>query len=1501
MNIAEIRKQYPQYNDLSDQQLADSLHGSFYSDIPKEEFYNKVGLTASKPGLIDAFKGAGASMAAGVNAANASLLDKMAKGARKISEATGLPTGGAFESGAKIAREGADYWRQKAGGFGVTPESLPAKVYEGVGSAPMAVAEFTAGVPAAVASGAAEGKGITEGLKRFAVGKVFKGLEAANLSPIQRSGAMAGTMAAQTAAEGGSVQDVVAAGLTGLALSAPSEGGRASVNRQNMQRAGVQPEVAADLAGRLSPDAQPQGTGYIDVNRFDQAAPGMDTSKPVVLDAEAARPAETVRPAERGPVLDAENPSLITNVPIIRGGPGDAMSIEVARTRAEHPDWKDADVWTQAEKSLRLEGVPAATERDAVQPAVAGEVRQSEDAPGLRRGLPIGDQEMGQRFGTSDRLTDPVTGEVINPEVLPARTERDVTGQPSGEPVRPAENAPSRTVEPVSMENFNHDNLPDAAITAADSLAVPPSVKAAVVGTPAEISALVQPGKAVLRAGDRAYLIDRAEAAKQFGSLAEAKKMLLAGSESEAKVLGYPERPAGVPLETAAVSKTGEVLTDPAEIQRAATVSELAYAAEGAGGEAVKAAERVGEAIKGGDPNGQKEGGRQEVLTNPDAGDIVNMHAGVHIPTLIKQVYDKYFRKLDADAPAGSVKAFLDSNREANAKHATEPITNALRRALIDASANVQDALMRLGPTGEFVRRQFDAISGASAKAQLVVDAQREMLKDMSLREQQAMGDLIAIDRDLAINKPGYTKIGGKTDAELAAARQNFQTDYKLTDAEMARVDAATKSYFDAWRGNTQRLLDAGLIDATEKAKLDAQDYSPKQFLEKIDPDTNQFGSLGGRVTVPDSGIKRLKQGSDGYFRNNPMRLLSEATARIETRIARNEANQALATLPAGNGIAEVVKPGTAAPDGYESFSYMENGKPRTIHMKSEYAKEWRQNDPLVNSSLATWLQWLTGAKAVRALATGYNPAFLLTNTPRDMVTIWLQSEKKGYSPLAPKALVEMAGDMRAVAKDAWNRTGRYVDYVKEGGGRELLTHEGALTNRRENLAPAVAQVQKTLSYVNEFSELITRLAYRERLIKNGMDPASASKTAGEYVDFSRGGVVTKAIDRMGVPYLNAAIQGTRSLARASGRDPGQFAFKTAQLMVGATGLYALNQMSNPEGWANVSDREKAGNWIIMLPKTFEYTDKDGTLVSPYIKISKEQSMRPFATVAELAASWANGGKPSAQQISMALTDALPVSIDKMPPTAAAFWTYILNADTYKKEPVWKGKQEIEPFAEYTNQTNPIYRDIGKATASNGKGGLSPERLKAGVEKVLPSTNFYSQAAGGLLTDVYEKMNPSDKTEFAKSNLEKLRSVPGVSRLLSGAKDTEQFREGIREARVSTNTKLFEENKGLDALALRYAKGGMTDPMLQKRIIDYVGDNERLQRRVDDVIETANLPDRGWWLATKALSPEDRADQFKERYNKVDPAEQARMLEIANGLKGYVSDRFTERYDAGSP
>ena len=44
-SLLEIREKYPQYNDMPDADFAAALHRKFYSDMPREIFNSKIGLT----------------------------------------------------------------------------------------------------------------------------------------------------------------------------------------------------------------------------------------------------------------------------------------------------------------------------------------------------------------------------------------------------------------------------------------------------------------------------------------------------------------------------------------------------------------------------------------------------------------------------------------------------------------------------------------------------------------------------------------------------------------------------------------------------------------------------------------------------------------------------------------------------------------------------------------------------------------------------------------------------------------------------------------------------------------------------------------------------------------------------------------------------------------------------------------------------------------------------------------------------------------------------------------------------------------------------------------------------------------------------------------------------------------------------------------------------------------------------------------------------------------
>lgn len=49
ITIKDVRAKYPQYSDMSDEQLAGALHQKYYADIPQEEFNKKIGLSVKAP------------------------------------------------------------------------------------------------------------------------------------------------------------------------------------------------------------------------------------------------------------------------------------------------------------------------------------------------------------------------------------------------------------------------------------------------------------------------------------------------------------------------------------------------------------------------------------------------------------------------------------------------------------------------------------------------------------------------------------------------------------------------------------------------------------------------------------------------------------------------------------------------------------------------------------------------------------------------------------------------------------------------------------------------------------------------------------------------------------------------------------------------------------------------------------------------------------------------------------------------------------------------------------------------------------------------------------------------------------------------------------------------------------------------------------------------------------------------------------------------------------
>ena len=176
---------------------------------------------------------------------------------------------------------------------------------------------------------------------------------------------------------------------------------------------------------------------------------------------------------------------------------------------------------------------------------------------------------------------------------------------------------------------------------------------------------------------------------------------------------------------------------------------------------------------------------------------------------------------------------------------------------------------------------------------------------------------------------------------------------------------------------------------------------------------------------------------------NDSQILLAESVSRSQTRIAKNKANKSLYKLAEeipDNGIVRLFK-GKKAPAREEIISVMIDGVKKDMLIRGDLAKEWVTTDPILNQNAANYLGWISGAKILRPMATGLNPAFAITNFPRDLAHTYLVTQV--YSPHAPKFIAQMSKDLSVTMKDVFLRKGRYKDYINEGGGMEFLTHQG--------------------------------------------------------------------------------------------------------------------------------------------------------------------------------------------------------------------------------------------------------------------------------------------------------------------------------------------------------------------------------------------------------------------------------------------------------------------------
>lgn len=870
----------------------------------------------------------------------------------------------------------------------------------------------------------------------------------------------------------------------------------------------------------------------------------------------------------------------------------------------------------------------------------------------------------------------------------------------------------------------------------------------------------------------------------------------------------------------------------------------------------------------------------------------------------------------------------LRESRKANEfklGEATTRFREEFVRKVIDRSGNIRlDLLDKLGDPGYQVVQRMVLQKGSSALAALNLKQMNAEVYDGKSSEHKLILDGILMARRMvAIYKSG-SKMNFPEDYTPEKSiyfLESFPKKYGLSNEETIEFLRAADAYETWMKKALKDSFDSGLISEKSYDELSKHMYRRIGLADVFDK--KSVSEIGGKLTtVYDSGIEALQKGkkTDIFERSGEIMAL-EVFNRTYSRIMKNEANKILMEvardLPDNDFVRVKTNKEDKIPRGWTRVFAFEEGKRKSLFISPDMAKEWLSSSPETTYEHAKLLRWLSGSQVLRTFATGIDWGFALANIPRDVMHIHYAARrfvdgewKNVYNPISPIYGIQMGRDMAAVWSDTMNRKGRYLEYIKEGGGMEFLVHQGRLFQRGRHLGSKMDKGQDALSYFGESSEILTRLAVRERTIrklageqgismkearKNKKITQEATFVARDYMDFGQGGSTTKAFDNY-FPYVNATVQGTRGMMRAfkpMGGSSLSSMFKVSQFGLTVAGVTIAAWKFAPETTAELQGNiAMDNNLCVPIGDGFGFEDENGDMRYPFIKVPLDPGQKFFKVFFEAATNKYVGKDFDAGRVAKSLASLSPVGTSTLPPTIAATFGYTHNKDFWRAKEVWDktNKTLHDPSKEIIpGETPQAFIDLGEAT------GLSPERAKYAAGEIIPSSSMWAAIVGMGYDKVFGDQPKSYKQQHLAQVLAKL---PVINRFFGITNPYSKSAKVIEEAEGKSVLKKFVENSGIDTLV----KGNLYEKNVsEEEIYNYINKfddkdtRNRLMGRYKWEVAIKDLPEKSFWRRLNGLSPDARAEVFVDRLNKSSDAKKEKLWNeyaIVAKAGGVISKEF---------
>lgn len=504
-----------------------------------------------------------------------------------------------------------------------------------------------------------------------------------------------------------------------------------------------------------------------------------------------------------------------------------------------------------------------------------------------------------------------------------------------------------------------------------------------------------------------------------------------------------------------------------------------------------------------------------------------------------------------------------------------------------------------------------------------------------------------------------YTKVGravrkfagqdGKSELDrfddYAAARAELQN-YKgkktsKSREELAGIVVNGHSEFgerftamnNFYKEQAKYLYENGIIS---KRKADYYQRNPDYIRIQRDVEdlVNQTRPGSKNPTFNSTTTKQRRKGSAREVLS-PTRTLLERAQQMELEVQRNKAANNTIDVLSEYGLARRV----SSSEGKNTIGRFRGGKKEFWEVPKDVKAEM---DTLNPYTLGPVMQIISAPnRLLRAGATGLNVPFAAANYLRDQVGSAIQSRSTLYThnPVTIiKSLGSAARDLGDGSTDPlWKQfeefTGNQTVYdelrnqkATQQTLRELRTGtKGRIINRAispvRSLEDFIGITEKATRFQNfkgEYQRVLKETGNESEALKQATLAARKNTT-----DFNRAGDWGRVLNSF-IPYFNASIQGTRTMARSFKERPVSTSMKTigavALPSVAAT-LWNYSDPARAEAYASIDDFEKKDNWIIVGPDARQRSD--GTWEG-VIKIPKPQGYRdltdPVRDVTEMFA-----------------------------------------------------------------------------------------------------------------------------------------------------------------------------------------------------------------------------------------------------------------------------------------